>query len=259
MTDSPSRVLVTRPLAQGDHFAAGCRALGLAPILLPCLSIEAVPVPAERAPRAGLAVFTSHNAVAHASRIGSWPWPGVRALALGPATARSLAQADLAVWRAPLPPFTSEAVLQLLDTLPTGALDDGVTVVTGEGGRRWLVDALRDGGHRVSVLETYRRVASAIDDAALRLALQPLPDIVTSTSDASLDALLAFAERLDLADALRHQPLIVNAERAATHARRRGFTGRIDVPAQAGDDGQLACLAAWRDADALPDDPQDCN
>jgi len=246
VTDSTARVLITRPQAQSAGFAAGCRALGFAPVLLPCLAIEPLPVAADRLPRRGLALFTSHNAALHARAIGDWPWPGVRALALGPATARRLTRTGFPVWRSPQPPYTSEAVQGLLNTLPPGALDDGVTVVTGAGGRRWLVDALRADGCSVSVLETYRRRANEIDDATLRAALQPLPTLITSTSDASLDVLLALAERVELADALRRLPLLVNGARAATHARQRGFQGRIHVPDRAGDEGQLACLAAYQ-------------
>ena len=242
-------MLLTRAADRVAGLERGCRALGLEPVCLPCIAIEALAPTAPAAPDRGTVVFTSVPAVRAAARWRPLPWPGTRALAIGAATADALATAGQPPWAAPVEPYTSEALLAWLAG-PDGpgfaglpGLDDGVTVVKGAGGRDVLASALAAAGVSVATLDVYRRVRPAHPDAAIDAALSPPPDVVVATSDEVLDNLLALAG--PRAAALRARPLVVNGERAAAHARSRGFVADVLVARPAGDAGQLERLAAW--------------
>ena len=255
------RVLVTRPREQAARLIDGVRRLGFEPVPLPCLDIEPVPLPRAPCPHRGVAIFTSRNAVEHAVARDGWPWHGVPALAIGAATAEALVASGCAPALAPREPFDTEALLDQLDALPAMAGEDaraaavlarlgaGVTIVTGEGGRPTLADTLRERGHTVQRRELYRRCTSRPTATELEVALRPMPDVVSASSDAVLDALVrivptarAGQQRLER---LRCLPLLVNGERCAAHARYRGFSGPLLVARPAGDAGQLAALVRW--------------
>ena len=239
-------MLLTRAADRVAGLERGCRALGLDPVCLPCIAIEALAPTAPAAPDRGTVVFTSVPAVRAAARWRPLPWPGTRALAIGAATADALAAAGQLPWAAPVEPYTSEALLAWLAG-PDGPglpdLEDGVTVVKGAGGRGVLESALAAAGVSVATLDVYRRVRPAHPDAAIDAALDPPPDVVVATSDEVLDNLLRLAG--PRAAALRGRPLVVNGERAAAHARRRGFVADVLVARPPGDAGQLERLAAW--------------
>lgn len=256
------RVLVTRPAGQADRLIEGVARLGCRPIALPCLSIEPLPTPAAAPPERGVAIFTSRNAVDQALDHDRWPWSGVQALAIGPATAAALSRTGRDAALTPQAPFDSEALLAQLGqpTLPAelrSALAHGVTIVTGQGGRQALAEQLRRHGHAVRRRELYRRRRAPVSRSVLDAALAPMPDVVSSTSDESLDALLEIvssgSDGAQRARALQRLPLVVNGDRCAEHAKRRGFVGELLIARPAGDGGQLAALARWLSGVAISD------
>ena len=243
--DARPRLLVTRPAARQEPFAGRARALGFETLAFPC--VEIVPLPAFAPPP--LPTLASYDAVLFVSRHavealvarGSPPWPGVRTLAIGEATGAALERAGQPLARAPVPPYTSEALIDALEREPPlGRL----LVVRGRGGRRVLEARQRERGTRVETLEVYERRRPEPDERARRHALiERPPAILSVTSDEILDNLVALAG--DALPALRPLPLVVNSERGAALARRRGFAGPLTVARPAGDEGQLAALGRW--------------
>jgi len=246
MPSSPRpRLLVTRPADRQEPFGTRARALGVDTVAFPCLEIR--PDPDARLPDAstlaGLdaVLFTSRPAVEAADRLRPLPWPGVAALAIGTATAEALTRAGQALRRAPVPPFTSEALLAVLEDAPPLAR---LLVVKGHGGRDVLERRLADRGSRVESVALYRRARPAADEHRRRRALvESPPDIVSSTSDEALRNLVILAA--DAHATLHRTPLIVNSARAAQGARSMGFGGELLIADPAGDAGQLEALAAW--------------
>ena len=242
---SPPRLLVTRPADRQEPFAARARALGVETIAFPCLEIRPdpdarLPAPAALADYAAVLV-TSRPAVEASAALRPFPWPKVEALAIGAATAEALRRAGQPLAREPVAPFTSEALIAALaEEAPLASL----LVIKGHGGREVLEERLGGRGTRVDTLALYRRSCPDPPDALRREALvERAPDIVSATSDESLDNLMRLAG--EARPALLALPLIVNSERAAGHARRLGFEGPIAVAAPAGDEGQLDALALW--------------
>lgn len=240
------RVLIMRPAPQAEPLVSACRSRGLEPVPLPTLMIEGVVQPDERdyAPRQGLAVFTSTNAVVHAKNLGkALPWPQVLAIGIGTATHKALVQTGQTIAGPPVAPFTSEALVQRLIDDPHTAMQAGVSIVTGENSRSILSERLMEGGFKVQTLPVYRRVLPPYSMGVVSDILDPLPDIIVVPSNQALDNLLSLAATE--AASLRTRPVIVNSQRAAEHASVRGFTGDILVAQIAGDKGQLQVLDAW--------------
>lgn len=216
------------------------------PVPLACLRLETLPAsgdPVPRTPASGNAVFTSVHAVHGAARLRPFPWPGVRALAIGAATRDALVRAGQRPWAEPVAPYTSEALLAWLVAAQGPPLADGTTIVKGVGGRGVLESGLAEAGAPVATLEVYRRTLPVHDAREVRRALEPVPDILCTTSDEVLDNLLTLAG--DRARSLLARPLVVNGERGAAHARSRGFAAEVMVASPPGDAGQLECLARW--------------
>ena len=236
------RLLVTRPAARQEPFAARARALGFETIAFPCLEIRpdaafALPAPAALA-RYDAVLFTSRHAVETVVGRRPLPWPGTRLWAIGAATADALERAGQPPSRAPVPPYTSEALIAVLDAEPPPA---SLLVVTGHGGRELLAARQRERGGRVDVLPVYRRDRPAVVPARRRALRERAPDVISLTSDAVLENLVALAG--PALPALLSRPLVVNSERCAGRARTLGFSGAIEVARPAGDAGQLDALA----------------
>ena len=242
----PPRLLVTRPAARAAPFCARARALGVEPVVFPCLEIVAEPA-LEVPPAAALAtfdavLFTSRHAVEAVAARRPFPWPGARVLAIGAATAAALAERAQPLARGPEAGATSEA---LLAALAREAPPASLLLVKGHGGRDAIERGLGARGTRVETLACYRRVRPAPDEALRRRALvERPPDIVSATSDEGLENLLALAG--DARAALLERPLIVNSARGAARARALGFgIAAIRVATPPGDDGQLDALNEW--------------
>ena len=115
---SPPRLLVTRPAARQEPFAGRARALGVETIAFPCVEIRPEPGLALPSPAALAAfdavLFTSRHAVEAVAARRPFPWPGVRALAIGAATAEALGRAGQTLARGPEAGASSEALVDAL-------------------------------------------------------------------------------------------------------------------------------------------------
>jgi len=244
-TVSRPRLLVTRPAARQEPFGARARALGLATLAFPCVEIRPEPdlrLPCPEALRRFEAVlFTSRSSVEVLALRYPFPWPGVRALAIGAATGAALLGAGQPLARTPLDASTSEA---LVGALARTAPLESLLVIKGHGGRELVETSQRARGTRVETLAVYTRARPTPDAATRhRVFTRTPPDILSATSDEILDNLVALA-----AEALPNllpRPLIVNSERSAARAREHGFTGAVTVATPPGDTGQLAALGRW--------------
>jgi len=245
------RVLVTRPAAQAAVWVDRLRATGIDAEALPLIGI--VPV-ADRhglaAEWAGLAarrlvVFVSSNAVIHffAARPSDLAWPaGVVAAAPGPGTAEALCDAGVpdAAIVAPAsdaPQLDSESLwdrLQGRDWRGTSAL-----IVSGDGGRDWLAERLRQAGATVDSLPAYRRQAPAFaGDSALRLT-QAIADAAVVWLFSSAEA-IANLERAAGAGRFARSRAVATHPRIAERARAAGF-GRV-IEAGPRFDAVVACI-----------------
>ncbi len=263
------RVLVTRPAAQAQSLVQRIEQAGGEAIRFPTLEIAAArDVAALERVLAGIArvdlvIFISPNAVvhglAHLKMHGGLPARLVIA-AIGRGTAKTLTDAGVtgvispmegsnsaAAPGAALPPPSLESSESLL-ALP--ALGDvtgkRVVIFRGEGGRALLGDTLRARGAQVEYAECYRRARPDTDAAPLGARLRDNGiDIVTVTSVESLRNLH------DMLDAgarvhLRRLPMVVVGTRQAEACQALGIQTRPWIARDAGDDGIVAAIQAWR-------------
>ncbi len=245
------RVLVTRPAAQAAVWVDRLRATGIDAEALPLIAI--VPV-ADRdqltAAWTGLSarrlvVFVSSNAVVHffAARSPGLAWPaGVVAAAPGPGTADALRESG--VPQAAIVAPASDA--QQLDSESLWARLQGrdwrgasVLIVSGEGGRDWLAERLRQAGATVESLPAYRREAPVFaGDSALCLT-QALADAAVVWLFSSAEA-IANLERAAGAGRFARSRAVATHPRIAERARAAGF-GRV-VEAGPRFDAVVACI-----------------
>ena len=232
----PLHVLVTRPAGQHQALVARLTEAGFRVSHQGALHIEALPL--SPAARQQLLDIDQYHAVffvsVNAARLALeqlevfWPqWPaGVHWLAVGPATAETLALAGLPV-EMPRTGFDSEAVLALdcLRELP----GKRVLICGGEGGRQLLADTLRLRGAEVDRIVLYRRVCAA----GFAMPAPP-PELVLVTSLQSWQCIAAQVDPVS--------QVVVPSERVAETVRQQH--GRVMVAASATDDDMLdACLS----------------
>jgi uroporphyrinogen-III synthase len=224
------RVLVTRPVHQADALCRMIEAQGGAAVKFPLLTIE--PASDMAGARRRLAgrhdawIFTSANAVRHAAPLLPAERPALIA-AIGPATADALAAAGAAASALPLHGSSSEALL----ALPEFAAVAGrrVLVVTGEGGRGLIEEALAARGAVAERAEVYRRLSLPYPPDAVASALRRC-DVIVVTSAEALEHLVRLAPAALLKTLLR-KPLVVPSARVVEEARRLGFgTLRLAEP-----------------------------
>lgn len=248
---TPARVLVTRPAAQADGWVARLRAAGIAAEALPLIAIvasdnaEALGAAWASLPARRLAVFVSANAVLgfFAARPAALSWPaGLEAAAPGPGTAEALAVAGVAaaaivVPAEQAPQLDSEALWERLQGRDwRGA---SVLFVSGDGGRVWLADRLRERGARVDAVSAYRRVAPSFSDAERERLERVLADRAALWLFSSAEA-IDNLERAAGAGRFAGARAVATHPRIAERARAAGF-GRV-AEAAPGLDALVACI-----------------
>ncbi|MFZ5723604.1 MAG: uroporphyrinogen-III synthase [Pseudomonadota bacterium] len=245
------QVLVTRPAGVADSLCAALTDAGAIVHRAPVLAIEALPeTTAARAlaqdlDRFDVVIVTSRHAVQFGvDRLAEyWPqWPaGVCWLAVGRATAAALAVRGITA--AAPDDARSEGLLALPQL--NDIAGRRVLLLTGEGGRGLLEQALTARGARLERLAAYRRTENAEAGRALA-AWRALPvpaaqRAVLVTSGDALQNLLARAPWLRTQDAL----VVAAGERIAALARDGGLP-RVVAATGADDDNLLAALLAAR-------------
>lgn len=164
MADSRwSDVLLSRPLAQSEQLAGLLDDLGLSPIVLPAFDYPGVDARSEQpgdfdrlasANAQDLVVFTSPRAVDHGlAQIPADSLARARVGAIGPTTAAALADAGVRVSITPRSGYTSEA---LLDTLNTAPARSAAFIIAAPGGRTRLASGLTELGWKTALISVYR-------------------------------------------------------------------------------------------------------
>ena len=180
-------VAVTRARAQTSELARRLRALGARVVQAPAIRI--VPLPGEPLDPSAydLICVTSPNGAAELfARLGASRPPrdaralaGARIAAIGPGTARALAEhgviADIVPER-----FVAESLVQALADVPVRR----ALIARAREARSVLPDALRERGAEVDVLELYETVAETPSPQTLEEALRA--DYITFTSSSTV-------------------------------------------------------------------------
>ena len=240
-------VVVTRPAAQAQRFAALVREAGGDPLLLPAIEIEPLELDAEA--RARLApdgfdwtIYTSANAVECSLR--QLPRPQrTRIAVVGGATARTLEAHGLAVAAVPRTTADSEGLLALEEFADLRGRR--VLILKGSGGRTLLREELARRGAEVVLGDVYRRRRAVADPGGveqLRRACDEDRAVVAVTSAEVLAGLLELAPA-ERCPRLRDAPLVVPAERVAEAARGHGWRGPVVVAASAEDVAMVQAVA----------------
>jgi uroporphyrinogen III methyltransferase/synthase len=227
------RVLITRPIAQADDFAALLWEVGAEPIVAPTIAIGQPddPAAAERAVARvrdyAWAVFTSRNGVdaffAILDRRGAdaRAFGDVRVAAIGPKTAEALAERGIRVDFMPEVHVNEDVAAGIVARSRPG---DRVLVFRAQEAREVLPDTVRAAGRTVDVVAAYatrtvidERIATGLADA----------DIVTFTSASAVKGLVANVP--DAADVLTTKTVAAIGPITARAARDLGIA--VDVVA----------------------------
>lgn len=241
-------VLVTRPAHQAASLVQAIRAAGGEAVLFPALAVKAVPAAQLQAALAWLRdadalIFISPNAAQFGLAAIGAPPPGAQLFAVGPGTARALAEAGVTGALVP-DGQDSEALL----ALPQLAHVTGrrIVIVRGVGGRPLLADTLTARGAAVRYLECYRRVRPVADPAPLLARwLAGGIDAVTVASAETLANLMAMLGEAG-APLLATTPLFAPHAKIAASARSLGLAHAIATPG--GDAGLVDGMIRWFNA-----------
>lgn len=223
MTDTPLAgvgVLVTRPQHQAGSLVRAVENAGGEAIRFPVLEIvprEPSDIAEDAAALASpdIAIFVSSNAVRH----GLDHAAHARIAAVGPATAKAIADAGATVDILSATGFDSEHLLAKADL--TDMAGKTVRIIRGQDGRDLLGDTLQKRGAQVDYLAVYERRLPEYDEATLaELAAHWQDgdiDVVTVMSVASLNNLIALTPPPCL-DRLARTPLVTPASRVLKEA-----------------------------------------
>ncbi len=241
----PWRVVITRPKAQAEPWAAQLQARGFTAELLELLAIcPLVGADQQRAIQNRVldfdlyqkAIFVSQNAVRYGLEWLDKYWPqlpiGIEYFAVGAATARGLLNEGLAVEdlvQSESGSMTSEALLQ--SPALQQVAGEKIVIFRGLGGRGHLAEILRERGAQVDYCEVYQRQLPEAAPEQLQLLLnkrqewQKYTNVMALHSGESLQNLQHLISQLprDLAELLRQSYLLVPSERVAQLAGQAGF------------------------------------
>ncbi len=187
---SGQTVAVTRARAQASSLARALQELGANVVQAPVIRTQPLPGPPPDLTQYDLVCFTSPNAVsALFARLGQGTTPadvrdarafaGARVAAIGPGTARALAEHGLIADIVP-EQFVAEALVEALADTPV----ERVLVARAMQARDVLPDALRARGAQVDVLALYETVAEPLSVQTLEQARGA--DYITFTSSSTV-------------------------------------------------------------------------
>ena len=246
------RIVVTRPEGQAETLLGLIREAGGAPLEVPAMEIRDL---AELAPFYSVidrldsfdtAIFVSRNAVRKAFALIGRPWPAhLRVATVGNGSREELEARGISGVIAPSDQFDSEALL----ALPEFARMTGkrIVIFRGEGGRKFLGEALTARGALVEHAACYRRILPAEGAALLDAAWKSgKVDAVMLSSGEGLANLLAMLGS-DGARRLAGVALFVPHPRVAREAAGLGLE-RVIVAGPADADAAAALVAYFRGA-----------
>ena len=178
-------VAVTRARAQASELARRLQAQGAQVVQAPVIRVRTLPGPPLDPSPYDLICLTSPNGVAAlferlaAGGRDSRSLAGARVAAIGPGTARALAERGISADIVP-ERFVAEALLEALAAVPVGR----ALVARASEAREVLPDGLRARGATVDVLALYETVAEPLSARALELARSA--DYITFTSSSTV-------------------------------------------------------------------------
>ncbi len=237
------RILVTRPAGQSAALASLIAAQGGAAISFPL--IEILPVDdwqqlddaIARLDQFALAIFISPNAVASSlpRLLARRRWPeDLLAVAIGPGTAKSLAEGGITDVIVPQTRYDSEALLDLPQTHADRVTGKKVLILRGNGGRELLAETLRARGATVECVTCYRRESPSDGAVIMSLLRNNGLEALALSSSEGLRNLL---DMLDTGsrELLLDLPVFVPHQRIAEEAARLGLRRVVLTgPADAG-------------------------
>lgn len=247
-------VLVTRPQGLGEDLVQAIESRGGEAILMPSISIQPIqPDTSELAelstlPAGGLVIFTSRNAVAWGARY--LPQPRPRVAAIGPSTAKALAELGLQPDVRPAG-FTSEDLLAQPELENLAGVR--VFIIRGEQGREALSSGLKERGARVRFLDVYRRAQATLDPDRRQIILDRWGGgeihVFTATSGDVFRNLCGMLGH-EGEELIRRTPLVTVSERVLQIAEEWGHDADR-ILADGPDDHSLAeAIARWHAARA---------
>jgi uroporphyrinogen III methyltransferase / synthase len=179
------RIAVTRARAQASGLAARLRALGASVVETPAIRIVPLAGDAPDLTRYDLLCLTSPNGVRllfdrlAAAGQDARAFAGVRIAAIGPGTARALAEHGITADVVP-EKFVAEGLIEALKDVPVSR----ALIARAAEARDVLPDALRERGAEVDVLALYETVAEKLSED--ELAAVAAADYVTFTSSSTV-------------------------------------------------------------------------
>jgi len=174
-----THVFISRPRKESDELASMVHPLGLVPVVQPAfgfLQLDARVAQPEIYSEMSLAgpeslvVFTSPRSVAHGiSQLPEGFLFRARVAAIGPATAKALANIGIRVTFAAARGFTSEALLESLAQEDLAGARNGSSafILAAPGGRKKLLQGLVEQGWNASLVQVYQPEPSVLDKVAL--------------------------------------------------------------------------------------------
>ena len=243
-------VAVTRPAKQAGPLCQLIETKGGKAISFPCLEIlEAQPseqlnsIP-NRLHLFDIAIFISANAVKGAASLIGTTLPAGLKLAVVGDSSRKAAELQ---WQQPVlcpdSGANSEALLAMTELQQVKGRN--ILIFRGQGGRELLAQTLIQRGATVEYAEVYRR-AHPTGDLAPLSHHSPAIDLITATSNESLQNLHDMACDPAQRDWLLSRQLIVISERTAQLAQQLGFHHPAIVSKQTNDQGLAEAMLAWR-------------
>lgn len=174
-----THIFISRPRKESEELAALLAPLGLETIVQPAFNYFPLDIRLsqpkkselmESADTDSLVIFTSPRSVAHG--IAQLPHKllfQTRVAAIGPATAKALADAGIRVSITPPTGYTSEALLEILQQEHPVRLADAsqAFIIAAPGGRKKLLESLSRQGWKTSLIKVYKSEPAILDKKAL--------------------------------------------------------------------------------------------
>lgn len=247
-----THVFISRPRKESEQLAALLAPLGLTAVIQPAFSYFPLDARASQkeafdemtmSGAGALFIFTSPRSVEHGlSQLPRNILFQARVAAIGPATAKALADAGIRVSITPARGYTSEALLETLASENPAAIAGGAFafILAAAGGRQKLFEGLKNSGWRVRKVKVYRSESSKLDKNALG-ALREASGVLSVWTSAN--AMKAMSHRLPPATwfQLCQGDWLVISERLRRLARAFG-PGRIHLSSGPGNRELVAAI-----------------
>jgi uroporphyrinogen-III synthase len=243
-------VVVTRPVKQAGGLCRLIEAQGGEAIrfpaleILPCDQTKQLEELLGRLETFDLAIFVSSNAVEGAAQLIGTALPDrLQLAAVGNSTRATVEQQWQRPAFCPANGANSEALLAMPELQQVNGRR--IVIFRGRGGRELLAETLVQRGAAVEYAEVYRRARPAGDLAGL-MAHRPAVDLITATSNETLQNLHEMAADDEQLDWLCAQQLVVISARGAELAAKLGFAQPAIIAARSGDAGLVSAVLEWR-------------